>query len=231
MPAPAALPQALRELLHDARLDATPLPGTDLRLWLIAADSMRRVFDQQELLRILDAPPYWCFCWASGLALARWLAEHPQQVRGRRVLDFGAGSGVAAIAAARAGAAEVVACDLDPLARAACRANAALNGVELRLSADFFAETRDYDLILAADVLYDRDNLPLLEHFAQRGRQVLVADSRVRDFAHPRYRRLQVLRATTWPDLGEPEEFSHVSLYQAGSLTLPAAAAPARAGA
>lgn len=212
---PAELLDPLRALLGDARLAATRLPQTDLRLWLLDAENMDRAFDAEETRRILDAPPYWCFCWASGLALARWLAEHPERMRGQRVLDFGAGSGVAGIAAAKAGAAEVVACDLDPQALAACRANAALNGVELGYSADFFAEAERFDLILAADVLYDRANLPLLDAFLSRGREALVADSRVRDFRHPRYRRLAVLDACTWPDLAEPDEFRRVSLYHA----------------
>lgn len=212
---PAELLDPLRALLGDARLAATRLPQTDLRLWLLDAENMDRAFDAEETGRILDAPPYWCFCWASGLALARWLAERPERVRGQRMLDFGAGSGVAGIAAAQAGAAEVVACDLDPQALAACRANAALNGVELGYSADFFAEAERFDLILAADVLYDRANLPLLDAFLSRGREALVADSRVRDFRHPRYRRLAVLDACTWPDLAEPDAFRRVSLYHA----------------
>lgn len=215
MTAPAPLQAALNALLGDARLVAEPLPDTDLRLWLIDAANMDRAFSPEETRRILEDPPYWCFCWASGLVLARWLAERPEWVRGKRVLDFGAGSGVAAIAAAKAGAAEVVACDLDPLALTACRANAALNGVELRYSQDFFAEADRYDLIIVADVLYDRANLPLLDHFLSRGREALVADSRVRDFAHPLYRRLDVLDACTWPDLAEPAEFRQVSLYHA----------------
>jgi len=213
--APAPLQAALNDLLGDARLVAEPLPGTDLRLWLIDAANMDRAFSPEETRRILEDPPYWSFCWASGLVLARWLADRPEWVRGKRVLDFGAGSGVAAIAAAKAGAAEVVACDLDPLALAACQANAALNEVELRYSQDFFGEADRYDLIIVADVLYDRANLPLLDHFLSRGREALVADSRVRDFAHPLYRRLDVLDACTWPDLAEPAEFRHVSLYHA----------------
>ncbi|MEG4313638.1 50S ribosomal protein L11 methyltransferase [Pseudomonas sp. FIP_A4] len=215
MTAPAPLQAALNALLGDARLVAEPLPGTDLRLWLIDAANMDRAFSPEETRRILEEPPYWCFCWASGLVLARWLAERPDWVRGKRVLDFGAGSGVAAIAAAKAGAAEVVACDLDPLALAACRANAALNDVELRYSQDFFGEADRYDLVIVADVLYDRTNLPLLDHFLSRGREALVADSRVRDFAHPLYRRLDLLDACTWPDLAEPAEFRQVSLYHA----------------
>lgn len=215
MSAPARLQRALEEQLGDARLIAAPLPGTDLRLWLIDPENMDRAFSAEETRRILEEPPYWSFCWASGLALARWLERRPEWVRGRRVLDFGAGSGVAAIVAARLGAAEVVACDLDPQALAACRANAELNGVKLGYSADFFAEADRFDLVIVADVLYDRENLPLLDQFLGRGREVLVADSRVRDFAHPLYRRLDTLEACTWPDLAEPAEFRRVSLYHA----------------
>ncbi len=215
MNAPAVLQQALTELLGDASLTAEALPGTDIRLWLIDAANMDRAFSPEETRRILEEPPYWCFCWASGLVLARWLADRPEWVRGKRVLDFGAGSGVAAIAAARAGAAEVVACDLDPLALAACRANAELNGVQLNYSDDFFAETDRYDLVVVADVLYDRANLPLLDQFLSRGQVALVADSRVRDFNHPLYQRLDILDACTWPDLAEPAEFRRVSLYHA----------------
>ena len=212
---PFGLQQSLSELLGDARLVATDLPGTALKLWLIDAHNMDRAFTPDETRRILYEPPYWAFCWASGLALARFLAEQPQWVKGKRVLDFGAGSGVAAIAAARAGALEVVACDLDPLALAACRANAQLNDVALGYSSDFFAEADRFDLILVADVLYDRENLPLLDRFPSRGQQTLVADSRVRDFKHPLYRQLAMLKALTLPDLAEPHEFRNVSLYHA----------------
>ena len=215
MNAPVALEGALGGLLGGARLRIETLPGTDVRLWLIDPANMDRAFSPEETRRILEDPPYWSFCWASGLVLARWLAEHPDWVRGKRVLDFGAGSGVAAIAAAKAGAAEVVACDLDPLALQACRANAALNEVVLGYSEDFFAEADRFDLIIVADVLYDRANLPLLDQFLSRGHEVLVADSRVRDFQHPLYQRLAILDACTWPDLAEPAEFRRVSLYHA----------------
>jgi predicted nicotinamide N-methyase len=215
MTPPRELQASLSELLGDARLVAEPLPDTDLRLWLIDAQNMDRAFDAEETRRILEDPPYWAFCWASGLALARFLAEQPQWVEGKRVLDFGAGSGVAGIAAAKAGALEVVACDLDPLAIEACRANAELNDVTLTYSADFFAEQDRFDLILVADVLYDRANLPLLDEFLTRGREALVADSRVRDFKHPLYERLGILEALTLPDLAEPWEFRNVSLYHA----------------
>jgi predicted nicotinamide N-methyase len=215
MNTPLDLQQSLGELLGDAQLVITDLPDTALKLWLIDAHNMDRAFTPDETRRILYEPPYWAFCWASGLALARFLADRPHWVKGKRVLDFGAGSGVAGIAAARAGALEVVACDLDPLALAACRANAQLNDVQLGYSTDFFAEADRFDLILVADVLYDRENLPLLDHFLARGQQALVADSRVRDFRHPLYRQLEMLKALTLPDLAEPHEFRNVSLYHA----------------
>ena len=213
--APVALQQALSGLIGEARLIVSELPDCDLKLWLIDDQNMDRAFSSEETRRILEEPPYWSFCWASGLAMARYLAERPEWVAGKRVLDFGAGSGIAGIAAARAGALEVVACDLDPLALDACRANAALNGVALSYSSDFFAEDDRFDLILVADVLYDRANLPLLDAFLTRGRQVLVADSRVRDFSHPPYRRIAAMEASTWPDLDESPEFRRVSLYHA----------------
>lgn len=212
---PHHLQGALSKLLGDATLVAETLPGTDLKLWLIDADNMDRAFSPEETRRILEEPPYWSFCWASGLALARFFAEHRHWVEGKRVLDFGAGSGVAAIAAMKAGALEAVACDLDPIAIQACKANAKLNDVQLGYSSDFFSEADRFDLVVVADVLYDRANLPLLDHFLSRGKHALVADSRVKDFKHPAYQRLEILEALTLPDLAEPWEFSKVSLYHA----------------
>lgn len=101
--APLHLQQALSGLIGEARLVASELPQCALKLWLIDAQNMDRAFSSEETQRILEDPPYWSFCWASGLAMARYLAERPELVRGKRVLDFGAGSGIAGIAAARAG--------------------------------------------------------------------------------------------------------------------------------
>jgi len=106
-------------------------------------------------------PPYWGCPWIGGQALARYLLDHVDVVRGKRVLDLGTGSGVVAIAAARAGAAHVLATDIDRRALAAARSNAALNGVELELAeADVLDETRGEDVILAGDLCYER---PLAE--------------------------------------------------------------------
>ncbi len=93
-------------------------------------------------------PPFWAFAWAGGQALARYVLDHPETVRGRRVLDLATGSGLAAIAAARAGAAEVAAADVDPAAVEAAHRNAAANGVTLA------AAVARPDLLLAGDVFY-----------------------------------------------------------------------------
>ena len=108
--------------------------------------------------------PYWAFAWPGGLALARHVLDHPAVVAGRRVLDLAAGSGLVGIAAARAGAASVLAVDVDPLAGAAIAANAAANGVAVSvLLADLLdapaagpAEAEAAEVVLAGDVFYER---------------------------------------------------------------------------
>ncbi len=103
-------------------------------------------------------PPFWAFAWAGGQALARYLLDNPDLVAARRVLDFGAGSGLVAIAAMLAGAREAVAADTDPFAAAAVRLNAAANGVVVETTTDNLVGRRDLgvDLVLAGDVCYER---------------------------------------------------------------------------
>ena len=102
-------------------------------------------------------PPYWAFAWAGGQALARYVLDHPQSVRGRRVLDFATGSGLVGIAAAKAGALSVTVVDIDPLAAAAASLNGEGNGVALQTStADRVGDSLDgFDVILAGDVFYE----------------------------------------------------------------------------
>jgi predicted nicotinamide N-methyase len=153
--------------------------------------------------------------------LARYLLAHPELVRGKRVLDFGCGSGVVAIAAALAGAREVVACDIDPLALAASRVNAVLNGVSLTFAEDFHVVAGELDLIIVADVLYDRGNLAWLGQFLDRAGTVLLADSRVKSFDFPPYRQIARERSNTLPDLDESAEFRDVRIYCAERIPGP----------
>ncbi|WP_373187980.1 methyltransferase [Halopseudomonas sp.] len=211
-----ALSASLHRVLPDARLSISDLPDLpELRLWLLDPQNLDRAFAGEETRRLLQEPPYWGFCWGSGLALARWILDHPETVRGKRVLDFGSGSGVVALACSLAGASSSIACDLDPQAQLACKLNAELNNQQLICAADYFAVSGPLDLILAADVLYDADNRHFLDHFVTRADSVLLADSRVRDLQHASYKRENMLAGRTWPDLGEPAEFRQISLYRA----------------
>lgn len=126
-------------------------------------------------------PPYWAFAWAGGQALARYLLDNPETVAGKRVLDFGAGSGIEAIAAAMAGAASVLAADVDPVAAAATRLNAGLNGVAVETtSRDLVGEWGGWDVVLAGDVCYERPMAERVEAWladcAKAGALVLVGD-------------------------------------------------------
>ena len=164
--------------------------------------------------RILDAPAYWAFCWASGQVMARYLLQNPELVANKTVLDFGSGSGVVAIAASLAGASAVIACDNDPMSQDAIRANACLNNVELQQLHELDDLQSKVDVVLAADVLYDRDNFPLLSLLPNIGNEILIADSRIKQFELQGYEILNRVTATTIPDLDELREYSHVKVYR-----------------
>ncbi len=136
---------------------------------------------EEDLEEIGLPPPFWAFAWAGGQGLARYILDHPETVEGKRVLDFASGSGLVAIAAAKAGAAEVLAADIDPWARTAVRLNAALNGVDLAFTDDdLIGRSVDSDVVLAGDVFYDSDFArALVEWFVNLGESgclVLVGD-------------------------------------------------------
>lgn len=209
----ARLQAALRTLLPQASLrrQAPPLLP-ELPLWLLGDIQAGQPIDGHSAAALMETPPYWSFCWASGQVLARWVLDHADEVAGRTVLDVGPGSGVVALAAARAGATRVIACDIDPQALDAVRMNAEALGLAIELSDDLNTVLPQADLVTAADILYDRDNLGLVDTFRCAPR-VWLADSRVRNLAPEGYRRAAMLTATTWPDLAESSEFNQVTLY------------------
>jgi predicted nicotinamide N-methyase len=126
-------------------------------------------------------PPFWAFAWPGGQALARAVLDQPSLVAGKRVLDFAAGCGIAAIAAAQAGAVLVEAAEIDPLALAAVRLNAALNGVAVATPpGDVVGAPCRWDVIFAGDVCYEAPMtthiLPWLRGLVAAGAEVLIAD-------------------------------------------------------
>ena len=136
---------------------------------------------EASLTRMNLPPPYWAFAWAGGQALTRFLIDHPDWVKGKRVLDFAAGSGLSAIGAAKAGAASVQAAEIDDYAIAAIALNARVNDVAIELlREDLVGVEPRWDVVLAGDVCYER---PMAERviawfraLAGRGVAILMGD-------------------------------------------------------
>jgi predicted nicotinamide N-methyase len=159
-------------ILENTRLQAPP-HTPELRLHLA---------DEEELGEIGLPPPFWAFAWAGGQALARYLLDHPHEVAGRQVIDFATGSGIVAIAAMQAGAAGVLAADIDPFCAAAVALNAAANAVALDFTdAELLgAAPPAADVILAADICYEQplaaQAMAWLAAARAAGARVLIGD-------------------------------------------------------
>jgi predicted nicotinamide N-methyase len=137
---------------------------------------------EESLERNGVPPPFWAFAWPGGRALARYLLDHPGTVAGRAVADFGSGSGLVAIAAAKAGARSVLAAEIDPFAAAAIAANAALNAVAVAVTTADVIEAADpcWQVVTAGDICYEREMadraIPWLRSLAGSGRLILLGD-------------------------------------------------------
>lgn len=208
------LQRNLCDTLPDARVVDTHLPELPFSLGLINADYQTGPLAPEDMHAVIASPAYWAFCWGSGLALARWMLDKPAVVSGKVVADIGSGSGVAAIAAALAGAKEVWACDNDVQALTATQINGTANQVDLNCVTDLSSLPAEIDLILLADVLYDRSNFGLLRAAKERAADVIVADSRVSDVEDPDFYFFHQAEALTIPNLGEFDEFRTVRFFR-----------------
>lgn len=176
MPDPAQVDAFIRHHTTPAR------PPLVAELELHAAAEITPIWQATEdwLAQRGIAPPFWAFAWPGGQALARHVLDHPATVAGRRVLDFAAGGGIAAIACALAGASVVEAAEIDPVACAAIRLNALRNGVDVRPTVgDVVGQDGGWDLIVCGDVCYEASMtghiLPWLRRLARRA-DVWIAD-------------------------------------------------------
>jgi predicted nicotinamide N-methyase len=165
-------------------------------------------------------PPFWAFAWVGGQAVARYLLDHPADVAGKRVVDVGAGSGLCAIAALKAGAAHALAADVDPLCEEAVALNARANGVSVTFSGSDLldADPPDTDLILAGDVCYEK---PLAERVLSwlkrahgRGVRVLIGDP-----GRPPFRREGLVRLADY-QVPTTRELEDRPVKQTGVFTL-----------
>jgi predicted nicotinamide N-methyase len=169
-------------VLANTRLIAPPLtPEIRLRLADEAVPIWQKTEDELGAMGL--PPPFWAFAWAGGQALARYTLDHSPLVRGKRVLDFASGSGLVAIAAAKAGAADVEASDIDAFAVAAIDANAAENGVAVKPRLEnLIGDDDGWEIVLAGDIAYEKDfsgaAMDWLHALARRGATVLIGDPR-----------------------------------------------------
>lgn len=219
------LTQALHQVLPSANLTKTlvPLLSTSQRafyLWLIDEDFCHQDLVPELVENLWQHCPYWIFAWTSGQVLAHYILQNPALVQDKVVIDFGAGSGIVGMAATMAGAKQVICCDIDTVSLSACQANAELNGITIELLDNLFDLEQQFginkvDVLLVADVLYDKANLPLLDIFLKYANDVWVADSRVKNFCHPQYEKVTTRNhTTTLPDMDEAKQFNQVVIYR-----------------
>lgn len=166
-------------LANTALMQPPHVPEIALRLADEAHELWHRT--EEELAAIGLPPPFWAFAWAGGQGLARHVLDHPETVRGKRVLDFASGSGLVAIAAMKAGAERLDAADIDPFCEAAIRLNAKANEVAVGFcGSDLVGEDQGWDVVLAGDVFYEKpfaDRLvPWFSSLRVRGAEILVGD-------------------------------------------------------
>lgn len=213
---PEKLKRNIARTLGRAGIALTPLPLCPvLKLHLIDPETLAGPFSGDEITDLQDHPPYWAICWPGGHAMASYVLQNREAFRGKKILDFGSGSGVAALAAALAGARSVTAWDRDRDARDAIQANAVLNHIRIHI-APLLPDSRDgFDLLLAADLFYDQDNVVLLKRFLDLAPEVLVAESRGKSITVPPYREIAVIEADTLPKLEVFEFYGKVSIYRA----------------
>jgi predicted nicotinamide N-methyase len=175
-----AIPDPAAFIRAHTRLLAVPHAP---EIFLHVADEATELWQktEEELGAIGLPPPFWAFAWAGGQALARYLLDNPALLRGKRVLDFASGSGLVAIAAAKTGAAAVLARDIDAFAITAIALNAAANGVAIDAQCVDVVDSDDgWDAVLAGDICYERDmaerTVAWLARLHSRGALVLIGD-------------------------------------------------------
>ena len=173
---------------------------------------------EEELEQMGVPPPYWAFAWAGGQALSRYILDHPEEVAGKRVLDFGSGSGMIAIACMKAGASSVLAADIDLFAVAAIGLNAEANGVRIEATSDdMIGRDCAWDVILVGDMCYERPLAERLLAWLQScGARVLLGDPGRSYFPKSGVEKLSTYRVQTTREL-EDRDIRETSVYFLGA--------------
>lgn len=176
------IPDETAFILANTRLRSVPLvPEISLHIADEAVPLWQKT--EEDLGEMGLPPPFWAFAWAGGQALARYVLDHAEIVRGKDVLDLASGSGLVAIAAMKAGARQVRAADIDAFACAAIAINADVNAVIVSATSDDLLAAENggrWDVVLAGDIFYERDTaeraFAFLSRHAARGATILIGD-------------------------------------------------------
>ncbi len=211
------MPDPARFVAENTALLSPPLvPEIRLHLATEVVPLWRKTEEELEAEGV--PPPYWAFAWAGGQALARYVLDHPSEVAGKRVLDFGSGSGLVAIAAAKAGASEILAADIDAFAGAAIALNATANVVAIKVTRDdVIGAPCAWETILVGDMCYERPLagrlLAWLGDCARGGANVLLGDPGRSYFPKSGVEKLGTYNVQTTRDL-EDREIRETSVYR-----------------
>ncbi len=201
-------------IIQNAALIAPPLvPELQLYLATEVVPLWRKT--EEELAQIGVPPPYWAFAWAGGQALARHLLDNPALVAGKRVLDFGSGSGLVGLAAARAGAAHVLAADIDTFSCAAIALNARANNLQVSVTSDdVIGSDGNHDVILVGDMCYERPLAEQLMAWLEKSpADVLLGDPGRSYFPKAGLARLALYSVATTREL-EDREIRETGVYR-----------------
>lgn len=208
----ANLNQQIAELFH-SQLKQISVSDLNMSLWLLDPPSSQD-FSPAQVDAIWSDMPYWAFVWSSGRALAKYLIDNPHLVKDKVIADFGAGSGVVALAALKAGAKQAIVVDIDEAALLACQENARLNQCEVTV-VKTFEEAMDAEVILVGDVLYDPRNHGLAEQLFNQEKALIWAESQAQTRLS-QYGPVASIEGETLPNIGGFDEHKTIHIYHHG---------------
>lgn len=217
----STLTSALEPILPGATLLRKVMPfDTSISLLLLNDQADGCQLDSHQVGLFWQSLPYWAFAWAAGQGLAEHILKNPELVKGKRVLDFGCGSGLVGIAAAKAGAKSVLCCDSDPLALLACKLNAEHNQVSLTATTHWCDDVDRLDCLLAGDVLYDLTSSGDLARKCSKIPHWVIAETDYQMPPWPTVERVGQYCMSTLPELDDFDRNLGVSVYQMEAIKL-----------
>ena len=204
-----ALKQQIKTLFN-SEITQQLIADVDLNLWLMEPPQDQD-FSPAQIEAIWSNMPYWAFVWSSGRALANYVLANPHLVKNKVIADFGAGSGVVALAALKAGAKQAWVVDIDQAALWACQENAKINNQNV-LTAKSLDEIEAIDLILVGDVLYDPRNHGLASILFTQETSVIWAESQAQTKLS-QYGPVASVDSETVPNIGGFDEHKQIHIY------------------